>query len=210
LIEAERQAGVLADVVRESAQKLLVASVEHASAAQSQAEAASAAAIGEAEEFTAKATAALERAGQLAGEAIWCAQLRTKGVVPPYTGTARTQPSPRALGVLQSAIAAFGEDAHSRATARAKIESERAAEAKLRVPPGTTIWKEGQTFVVDAEGVPQEVERGRRATGAARGRRAFFSRRATASAPTASGPTTPSESICRSRSSCVGPRCSTS
>jgi hypothetical protein len=158
-VQAEHQAAVLADVLRESAQELLQASIEHVAAAKEEAEEATAAALQESEDLGAAALAAMERASAHAAESSWLAGLALNGTAPPWTGPGKRDPSPRARGLLAMLPQAFDEDRFQAEKRREHTEREREVEEAKPLAPRTVVWREGREFVVDEKGELQEVPR---------------------------------------------------
>lgn len=158
LEEARGDVEMLAQVVIESATKLLRVAVPHLDDAAEEARGAVEAALDEVASLIAAATTALDRAEQLAGASGWLAGFVRDGVVVPWREGQRARPAPSVAQLLGQAGEALAFDRNRVADERERIEQER-AEQLASLPPGTVIWQGPDTVVVGQETEAEDGER---------------------------------------------------
>jgi hypothetical protein len=150
---------LLAELLRSSADELLLASVPFVADALTQAEREAEEAVEEVQRLLEAVRAALEEADRLGGEVGWLASLLRSGVVFPFREGTRARVLPSVRQAIGNAIAGLQEDLIRRDENVEKREREEAVEMK-RLPLGASIFKEGKEFrVVDDRGTLEEVER---------------------------------------------------
>ncbi len=131
-------------------------SVPHVVEASKTADREAAAALGEAVDLARACREALDRADAIAAESGWLAELRATGIVWPWRPR-KVSASPQAREAVLRLEAAFDEDAYRRTEAKERDVREREVEAKMKLPAGTTVWREGKSFVVGEDGELEEV-----------------------------------------------------
>jgi hypothetical protein len=157
--EQRREVEVLSQLVEESARQLLAAVVPLLPAAAEQTEQATEAALVAAHDALVAAQAHFEAANTAATERAWVATLLAEGEAHPWSSAPRATPAPRAMAAVGAALAALADDRQRAVEARAHTAAERAAESRLKVPPGARVWRVGEPDAVVTEtGELVEVE----------------------------------------------------
>jgi hypothetical protein len=158
LARARRQVAVATGLLTEAAEALLVAAVPYFSQAAERAGSDAEQALAE----LADALNALEQrfveTAELFATAGTLAKLNASGELDLYAPR-RADPVPRASGSVRQAVALLREERDERHARLAQMERERAHELKLGLPPGTQVWREGQTLIVGESGELEAVER---------------------------------------------------
>jgi hypothetical protein len=150
---ARSDTSALAEMLRESADELLAASVAVLPEAKVRATKARDDALAEAETLAAAVVAALDRADEAAAETGWVAGLLGSGRCFPYRAGQRASASRDASSAARSLPALLAEDRARQMEQREAAERERQHEETLKLPPGSTIWRGGETLVVGPSGV---------------------------------------------------------
>ena len=161
IARAREELALVQTMLRESAHELLVASVPHLAEADAAAQAATEQTLDAVHEALAAVRDRLNEAAERAAESGWLTGLRQTGVVGPWRGGRTAQPLPRVTQLVGQALGVLPDERDNRATRREQDEREQ-ERAKENLPPGATIWRDGQTFRVGDDGTPQpvaEVER---------------------------------------------------
>jgi hypothetical protein len=154
---AREDLALLENLLRSSADALLVAAVAFVEDALAAAERDAGAAIEQVRELLAATNVAVEEADKRSGEAGWLASFARSGIVWPWTDAVRAISLPRTRQHIRAAAGTFPDDVQRVADLRAGREREE-TEA-LALPPGAQVWKGAESYVVAPDGSLEGVER---------------------------------------------------
>jgi hypothetical protein len=158
LRQAREDVNTLAELVRSSADELLVASAPFVADAFREAERDATAAVEEVARLLEALRAAVEEADARAGEHGWLGGLSRTGVAWPWSDQTRANSLPNVKRAIGLALGGFEEDRIRRDESRDARKREEEHAETLKLPPGTQVFREGREYVATEDGL-EEVPR---------------------------------------------------